>query len=62
MGLISNKSYEDVLGDGIERALAGGATTLEDIIAVLNDSNVRGPVGQTWNVDLITRELQRLGS
>ena len=36
MGLISDKSYEDVLGDGIERALAGGATTLEVIVAVSN--------------------------
>lgn len=62
MGLISEKSYEDVLGDGLERALSGGATTLEEVVVALNQMNVRGPAGQIWNIDLISNELQRLGS
>lgn len=61
MGLISDKTYEDILGDGIERALAKGATALDDFVASLNEANIRGPAGQAWTADLLAKELQRLG-
>jgi Recombinase-like helix-turn-helix domain len=62
MGLISTKSYEDLLGDGIELLLARKAATLADLVAGLNELNVRGPAGQAWTEELLAHEFQRLGS
>jgi hypothetical protein len=61
MGLIPTKSYEDILGDGLEVMLARKATTLSEFITGLNDQNIRGPSGQVWTVELLRSELQRLG-
>jgi hypothetical protein len=62
MGLIPTKSYEDLLGDGIEILLSRKAATLEEFVAGLNELNVRGPAGQTWTVALLGEELRRLGA
>jgi hypothetical protein len=62
MGLIPTKSYEDLLGDGIELLLARKAVTLADLVAGLNELNVRGPAGQTWTEELLAQEFRRLGS
>jgi hypothetical protein len=35
---------------------------LEDLVAGLNELNVRGPAGQAWTEELLAHEFQRLGS
>jgi len=62
MGLGPDKSYEDVLGDGLEAVLATGADSLADIVRGLNERNVSGPSGQAWTEALLSRELRRLGT
>lgn len=60
MGLISTKTYEDLLGDALETLLGREAATLDDFVAGLNERNVRGPAGQTWTMALLSDELGRL--
>ena len=62
MGLVSQKSYEDLLGDALEALLRQGARSLEDFVTGLNAMNMRGPTGQTWKPDLLESELARLGN
>jgi hypothetical protein len=62
MGLISAKGYEDLLGDALESLLAQKVATPEEIVAGLNERNVRGPSGQTWTVELFLGEMRRLGT
>ena len=61
MGLIATRGYQDLLGDALEILLAQKAATPEEIVAGLNDRNMRGPAGQTWTVDLFLAEMRRLG-
>lgn len=62
MGLAPTKSYEDLLGDGLEALLQKGVSTPEDFAAGLNGANVHGPQGETWTVELLLAELARLGA
>lgn len=62
MGIVSTKSYEDLLGDALEAITAGGASTLEEFVEGLNRLNLRGPLAQTWTAELLRRELERLGA
>ena len=62
MGLISSKTYEDLLGDALEALLKQGARTLEQYVDGLNAMNMRGPSGQIWRTDLLEAELARLGA
>jgi hypothetical protein len=61
MGLIPTKSYEDLLGDGLESLIGKGVDDLAGFAEGLNESNVRGPAGEQWTVELLERELKRLG-
>lgn len=61
MGLGPTKSYEDLLGDGLEAVLAGGADSLEEIAKGLNELNVHGPDGMKWTETLLASEFRRLG-
>lgn len=61
MGLVQNKSFEDLLADGLETAMQTGAKTLEDYVASLNQQNVRGPNGQRWSAELLSEVLADLG-
>jgi recombinase-like protein len=62
MGLAPTKSYEDLLGDGLEGLLQRGVNTPEGFAAGLNEANVHGPKGEKWTVDLLLAELARLGA
>jgi hypothetical protein len=62
MGLASTKSYEDLLGDGLEALLQKGINTPDGFAAGLNEANVRGPKGEKWTVDLLLAEMARLGA
>ena len=54
------KNYEDRLGDGLERVLAGGADSLTATAAALNEISVAGPRGERWDSDLLASEFERL--
>lgn len=60
MGLVQSKSFEDLLADGLETAMQGGAKTLEDYVASLNQLKVRGPNGQRWSAQLLSEVLAHL--
>jgi hypothetical protein len=60
MGLGPTKSYEDLLGDGLEAVLRKGATSLSEIVAGLNELNVHGPQAQRWTESLLESELRQL--
>jgi hypothetical protein len=62
MGLVSQRSYEDLLGDALESLLKDGARTLQEFVDGLNAMNMRGPSGQIWKPELLEAELSRLGS
>lgn len=61
MGLVSQRSYEDLLGDALEALLKQGARTLQEFVDGLNAMSMRGPNGQTWKPELLETELSRLG-
>ena len=54
--------YENILGDGLERAYASGVHDIEGVCARLNESGVPAPDGKTWTPDLFEREMQRRGA
>jgi hypothetical protein len=62
MGLVSERSYENLLGDALEVLLKQGVTTLQAFVDGLNAMNMRGPNGQVWKPDLLEAELARLGA
>ena len=41
-------TYEDLLGDAIERAFAAGAHDLSALVQSLNDSGLASPSGKPW--------------
>lgn len=55
-------SYENALGDALEQAFAGGATTLEEVVAALNAQDFRGADGSTWTAATFEAEMARLGA
>jgi hypothetical protein len=61
MGLMPAKSYEDLLGDGLQALMVKGVNTLEGMASGLNELNVHGPNGQKWTPELLEAELARLG-
>jgi hypothetical protein len=54
--------YENLLGDGLERAFAAGVTEPAGIVEALNAEGVPTPNGGAWSVELLCRELKRLGA
>lgn len=53
--------YENLLGDAIEKAFAAGIHDIEALVASLNEQCVPAPRGVSWNVELFTEEMARLG-
>ncbi len=53
--------YENLLGDGIEKAYAAGVHDLDGICAHLNSGCVPAPDGKVWTPDLFAQEMKRLG-
>lgn len=54
--------YENALGDALERVFEGGATTLDEVVAGLNDLNFRASDGQPWTGERYCAEMARLGA
>jgi hypothetical protein len=54
------QAYRDGLGDGLEIVLGAGADTLAAIADGLNGHNIHGPKGQSWTVELLQSELERV--
>jgi hypothetical protein len=50
-------SYEDRLGDGLERVLSNGADSLASIAQGLNEISVSGPRGERSDEDLLASEI-----
>ena len=55
-------SYEDLLGDAIERAFAQGIHELEALVGYLNASGPSGPNGQPWTGAVFEQEMARLAA
>lgn len=55
-------TYENLLGDGIERCYAAGIHDLDSIAAKLNEYCVPAPGGHKWTPELFEREMKRLGA
>ena len=54
--------YENLLGDGLERAFAAGVHDLEGVVAGLIEYGVPAPNGQSWSAELLAAELKRLSA
>ena len=55
-------TYEDLLGDAIERAFGDGVHDLAGLVERLNDSGLATPSGQRWTEDLYRQEMAKLGA
>lgn len=53
-------TYENLLGDAIERCFAAGVHDAEAIAARLNEDCVPAPGGKSWSADLFKQEVKRL--
>jgi hypothetical protein len=62
MGLAPTRSYEDLLGDGLEALLRNGVNAPEAFAAGLNEANIHGPKGEKWTAELFLAEIARLGA
>ncbi len=54
-------SFEDLLGDSIERAFGAGHWELDALVAYLNKSGPRGPNGQPWTAQSYQSVIKTLG-
>lgn len=54
-------TYEDLLGDAIERAFGAGVQTLPELVAHLNRSGPAGENGEAWTEDSFQALMARLG-
>lgn len=55
-------SYEDSLGDALEKVFEEGAETLEQVVQGLNALGIRLPDGRPWTPALFETEMARLGA
>lgn len=54
-------SYEDLLGDAIERAFGAGHWELEALLASLNLGGPPGPNGAPWTAESFQAVMKTLG-
>ena len=54
-------SYEDLLGDAIERGFAAGHWKLDALLAHLNKTGPMGPNGQPWSAESFQATITTLG-
>ncbi|MSQ18900.1 MAG: hypothetical protein EXR39_04930 [Betaproteobacteria bacterium] len=52
--------YENRLGDALEVIFENGATDLQAVIAALNATDIRSPMGTAWTAPLFEAEMRRL--
>lgn len=55
-------TYEDLLGDSIERAYGMSIHDLAGLIGHLNQTGPVGPNGEPWTEKTFTAEMARLGA
>ena len=55
-------TYEELLGDVIERAFGDGIQDLAGLVERLNDSGLSTPSGQRWTEALYQKEIAVLGA
>ncbi|MBS0451620.1 MAG: hypothetical protein JSS14_09925 [Proteobacteria bacterium] len=55
-------TYEDLLGDAIERAFAAGAQDLSALVQSLNDSGLSSPSGKPWTEEVYRKEIAGLAN
>ena len=55
-------TFEDLLGDAIERAFAQGAYTLPELVACLNQTGPSSENGQPWAEQGLQTLMARLGA
>ncbi|MFC5521455.1 recombinase-like helix-turn-helix domain-containing protein [Polaromonas jejuensis] len=55
-------TFEDLLGDAIERAFAEGAHTLPELVASLNRTGPSSENGQAWTEQSFQALMARLGN
>ena len=53
--------YENKLAGSVSEVFSGGATTLADVVAGLNDLGLHGPGGNPWTDETFRAEMRRLG-
>jgi hypothetical protein len=53
-------TYEDLLGDAIERAYGGGVQDLRGLVQALNDSGLASPSGKQWTEEVYRQEIASL--
>lgn len=54
-------TYEDLLGDAIERAFAAGHWELDALVAYLNQSGPLGTNGEPWTTETFQSVMKMLG-
>jgi hypothetical protein len=54
-------TYEDLLGDAIERAFAAGIHDLPGLVEALNGSGLTSPSGKLWTEAIYREEIAALG-
>jgi hypothetical protein len=54
-------SYEDLLGDAIERAFGAGQWELDALVAQLNKTGPLGPNGAPWTAESYQSVIKTLG-
>ena len=54
-------TYEDLLGDAIERAFGAGHWELDALVEYLNKSGPLGPNGAPWTSDTFQSVIKTLG-
>jgi hypothetical protein len=55
-------AYENALGDALEEVFEAGATTLDEVVAGLNQRRFRRADGSAWTTDQFEAEMARLGA
>lgn len=54
-------TYEDLLGDSIERGFAAGHWELDALVAHLNKGGPLGPNGELWTAESFQAVMKTLG-
>ena len=54
-------SFEDLLGDALERAFGAGHWELDALVAQLNKTGPLGPNGHAWTAETFQSTIKNLG-